>query len=230
LLDRLGNEELHLNRIKDDIEQTTVEYLKSARALSKERNSTARKLQKRVEAELRGLAMEKARFAIEVSPADDDGESRAGWRETGLDIVEFLFSANPGEDLGLLSRIASGGESSRFMLALKSVATEGEQSKTLVFDEVDTGIEGRVADVVGEKLKVLSQTHQVVCITHLPQIASFADVHYRIEKSVSRGRTLTGIARLNHQGRIREIARMLAGAAITESALRHAEQLVSEKS
>jgi DNA repair protein RecN (Recombination protein N) len=129
----------------------------------------------------------------------------------------------------LLSRIASGGESSRFMLALKSVATEGEESKTLVFDEVDTGIEGRVADVVGEKLKQLAKSHQVICITHLPQIASYADVHYRIEKTVSRGRTTTGIERLDYRGRIQEIARMLAGAAVTESALRHAEQLVTDK-
>jgi DNA repair protein RecN (Recombination protein N) len=116
------------------------------------------------------------------------------------------------------------------MLALKSVASRGEQTKTLVFDEVDTGIEGRVADVVGQKLKELSATHQVICVTHLPQIASFADVHYRIEKSVSRGRTHTQIEHLNHEGRVNEIARMLAGAVVTDSARRHAEQLVREKS
>jgi DNA repair protein RecN (Recombination protein N) len=226
-LDRLENEEEHLSRIKDEIDKSVAAYLKAARTLSKQRKDTAQNLQERVQAELRGLAMEKARFAIEVSRGTE--ESRAQWKETGLDDVEFFFSANPGEDLRLLSRIASGGESSRFMLALKSVATEGEQSKTLVFDEVDTGIEGRVADIVGEKLKQLSRTHQVICITHLPQIASFADVHYRIEKTVSRGRTTTGIERLDHSGRIQEIARMLAGAAVTESALRHAEQLVSDK-
>jgi DNA repair protein RecN (Recombination protein N) len=230
MLDRLENKEEHVTRLKDEIEQVRGEYLKSARALSERRKDTAHKFQKRVEAELRGLAMEKARFAIEILPRDESEESQATWRETGLDDVELLFSANPGEDLRLLSRIASGGESSRFMLGLKSIATRGEQPKTLVFDEVDTGIEGRVADVVGEKLKDLSQTHQVVCITHLPQIASFADVHYRIEKRVFRGRTKTTIERLDHQARIHEIARMLAGAAVTESALRHAEQLVSEKS
>jgi DNA repair protein RecN (Recombination protein N) len=176
--------------------------------------------------------MEKARFSIEVIAREKKEGSRAAWRESGLDDVELLFSANPGEELRPLSRIASGGESSRFMLALKSVATKGEQARTLVFDEVDTGIEGRVADVVGEKLKDLSRTHQVVCITHLPQIASFADVHYRIEKQVSPegGRMVTRIERLDRQGRVNEIARMLAGAEITESALRHAEQLVLEKS
>jgi DNA repair protein RecN (Recombination protein N) len=115
------------------------------------------------------------------------------------------------------------------MLALKSVATHGEASKTLVFDEVDTGIEGRVADVVGEKLKSLAKVHQVICITHLPQIASFADVHYRIEKTLSKGRTLTQIERLNREGRVNEIARMIAGAVVTESARRHAEQLVTDK-
>ncbi len=115
------------------------------------------------------------------------------------------------------------------MLALKSLGTKGEQPKTLVFDEVDAGVEGRVADIVGEKLKELSRAHQVICITHLPQIASFADVHYRIEKTVSHGRTATGVERLDHQGRVEEIARMLAGSVITDSARRHAEQLVSEK-
>jgi DNA repair protein RecN (Recombination protein N) len=172
--------------------------------------------------------MEKARFEIRVTEAD--GISREKWRENGLDEVELLFTANPGEDLRLLSRIASGGESSRFMLALKSVASRGEQTKTLVFDEVDTGIEGRVADVVGQKLKELSMTHQVICVTHLPQIASFADVHYRIEKNVTRGRTHTQIEHLDHEGRVNEIARMLAGAVVTDSARRHAEQLVREKS
>lgn len=226
----LEDQEERLARIRDDIERAASQYLHAARELSERRRRTALTLQKQVEKELRGLAMEKARFAINVSTAAQQEEgSRLAWRHNGIDEVEFLFSANPGEDLRLLSRIASGGESSRFMLALKSVASQGEGPKTLVFDEVDTGIEGRVADVVGEKLKELSRTHQVVCITHLPQIARFADVHYRIEKMVSKGRTLTRIERLDRQGRVNEIARMIAGAVVTETARRHAEQLVIEK-
>ncbi len=226
-LARLENQEEEITRLRSEVEQTANRYLQKARQLSKRRTETAAILEKQVESELRGLAMEKARFEIRVS--NSDAVSSDNWRENGLDDVEFLFTANPGEELRLLSRIASGGESSRFMLALKSVASRGEQRKTLVFDEVDTGIEGRVADVVGHKLKELSVTHQVICVTHLPQIASFADVHYRIEKNVSRGRTHTQIERLDHEGRVDEIARMLAGAAVTDSARRHAEQLVLEK-
>jgi DNA repair protein RecN (Recombination protein N) len=228
-LEQLENKSERLTHLRDEIASVTRQYLESARDLSTRRRQTASQFSKRVERELRGLAMEKARFAIEVSSAANDIESNGGWKETGLDDVELLFSANPGEELRSVSRIASGGECSRFMLAVKSLGTKGEQPKTLVFDEVDVGIEGRVADVVGEKLKDLAKAHQVICITHLPQIASFADVHYRIEKATVRGRTATRIERLDRQGHVDEIARMLAGAVITDSARRHAEQLISEK-
>ena len=228
-LEQLEHQDEQLALLEQEIERESAQYLESADILSRHRKKTAERLQGQVEKELRGLAMEKARFAIQVDKIEGGAGDRSRWRESGLDEVEFLFSANPGEDLGQLSRIASGGESSRFMLALKSVATHGETPKTLVFDEVDTGIEGRVADVVGQKLKSLSKSHQVICITHLPQIASFADVHYRIEKTLSKGRTLTRVERLNREGRINEIARMIAGAVVTESARRHAAQLVSDK-
>jgi len=228
-LEQLEFQDEQVTRLHQEIARESAQYLESADILSQHRKKTADRLQIQVEKELRSLAMEKARFLIKVDKIECDAGDRSPWRESGLDDVEFLFSANPGEDLGQLSRIASGGESSRFMLALKSVATHGESPKTLVFDEVDTGIEGRVADVVGEKLKSLSKSHQVVCITHLPQIASFADVHYRIEKTLSKGRTLTRVERLNREGRINEIARMIAGAVVTESARKHAAQLVSDK-
>ena len=228
-LEQMEHQDEQLAVLQQEIERESAEYLESTEVLSRHRKEAAERLQGQVEKELRGLAMEKARFAIQVDKVEGDAGDRSRWRENGLDEVAFLFSANPGEDLGQLSRIASGGESSRFMLALKSVATHGETPKTLVFDEVDTGIEGRVADVVGEKLKSLSKSHQVICITHLPQIASFADVHYRIEKALSKGRTLTRVERLDREGRINEIARMIAGAVVTESARRHAAQLVSDK-
>ncbi len=229
MLDRLATDEERLGHLQTEIDGKRHRYLDLAKRLSEHRRETSEVLEKRVEQELRSLAMEKSRLSIQLL-AVGETDDWSSWRETGLDEVHLLFSANPGEELRLVSRIASGGESSRFMLALESVATKGESPKTLVFDEVDTGIGGRVADVVGEKLNELSRVHQVVCITHLPQIACFADAHYRIEKAIMEGRTVTRIERLSHKGRVNEIARMLAGAVITESARRHAEQLVTEKS
>jgi DNA repair protein RecN (Recombination protein N) len=229
-LARLQDSSQLLGEIREKKSKAAAEYLAAARALGKLRTKAAKSLQTDVLQELRGLAMEKARFVIEVrTPADAEPE-RARWRSTGLDEVELGFSANPGEDLRPLSRIASGGELSRFMLALKSVAAGGGESKTLVFDEVDAGIGGRVADVVGDRLKALSRSHQVICVTHLPQIASFADRHFRIEKKEARGRTVTRVQPLDRRGRVDEIARMLAGSEVTESARRHAEALVAAKS
>ncbi len=228
-LARLKDSSQLLGEIHEQKGKAAAQYLAAARALSKRRKVAAKTLQTNVVRELRGLAMEKARFAIDVSNSEDAEPERAAWRPTGLDAVELRFSANPGEDLRPLSRIASGGELSRFMLALKSVAAGAGESKTLVFDEVDAGIGGRVADVVGEKLKSLSRSHQVICVTHLPQIASFADSHFRIEKSEERGRTHTSVRPLDRKGRVDEIARMLAGSEVTESARKHAEALVAAK-
>jgi DNA repair protein RecN (Recombination protein N) len=229
-LARLQDSSQILGEIREKKSKAAAEYLAAARALGKLRKKAAKSLQTNVLQELRGLAMEKARFVLEVhTPADAEPE-RGMWRSTGLDAVELGFSANPGEDLRPLSRIASGGELSRFMLALKSVAAGAGESKTLVFDEVDAGIGGRVADVVGDRLKSLSRSHQVICVTHLPQIASFADVHFRIEKKEARGRSVTSVQPLDRKGRVDEIARMLAGSEVTESARRHAEALVAAKS
>lgn len=219
-----------LGEIREKKARAAADYLAAARTLGKLRKTAAKSLQAGVVRELRGLAMEKARFAIDLRTPADSEPDRSTWKATGLDDVELAFSANPGEDLRPLSRIASGGELSRFMLALKSVAAGERESKTLVFDEVDAGIGGRVADVVGEKLKSLSRTHQVICVTHLPQIASFADQHFRIEKKEARGRTVTTVRPLDRKGRVDEIARMLAGAQVTESARKHAEALVADKS
>jgi len=228
-LARLKDSSQLLGEIREKKGRVAAQYLAAARALSKRRKAAAKTLQTNVVRELRDLAMEKARFAIDVSDSEDAEPERAAWRPTGLDTVELRFSANPGEDLRPLARFASGGELSRFMLALKSVAAGGGES-TLVFDEVDVGIGGRVADVVGEKLKSLSGSHQVICVTHLPQIASFAHSHFRIEKTEERGRTLTSVRALDRKGRVDEIARMLAGSEVTESARKHAEALVAAKS
>lgn len=205
-----------------ELESGKTKYQALASELTKMRSNAAKRLERAVMKELPSLALEKSRFSISL----DTGE----WKETGTDAVELLFSANPGEDLKPLSRVASGGELSRFMLALKSVAAKDDEAKVLVFDEVDAGIGGRVADAVGEKLEELATRHQVICVTHLPQIASFAPAHYRIDKIEKKGRIETRIERLDNEARVNEIARMLAGAVITESAREHARQLVVDRS
>jgi DNA repair protein RecN (Recombination protein N) len=225
-LETAADREAGLTAERDEVARG---YLEAAKRLSQRRKAAARRLEKDVLSELGDLAMEKSRFSVTFAEPPEEPEDRSRWSARGIDAVELLFSANPGEELRPLARVASGGELSRFMLALKSVAARGELPKTLVFDEVDAGIGGRVAEVVGRKLKELSRFHQVVCVTHLPQIARFADAHFRISKRQAKGRTLTVIERLTEEGRVNEVARMIAGETITETARRHAEQLVTEK-
>jgi DNA repair protein RecN (Recombination protein N) len=206
-------------------------YREAAGLLSEKRKAAARILEKTVARELAQLAMQRCRFQVAFTetqrdPATDDGKPCAWETALGIDQVEFLLSPNPGEDLKPLVKIASGGEISRIMLALKSVRTLDGCGKCLVFDEVDAGIGGQTADVVGQKLKRLSRKDQVICVTHLPQIASYADRHYFIEKGVEKGRTLTRIALLNHQDRIQEIARMISGERKTDSVLKHAAEML----
>ena len=146
--------------------------------------------------------------------------------QKGIDAVEFYFSANPGEELKPLSRVASGGEASRLMLVLKTVANAAEFPRTIVFDEIDTGIGGRVSEAVGVKLQKLSQTNQVLCVTHQAQIARFADNHLTVQKQTFKNRTSVDVTKLDRNGRVEEIARMLTGAEITDSARRHAKELL----
>jgi DNA repair protein RecN (Recombination protein N) len=225
-LDELENREDVVRELKKQLEAAAAEYLTAAQAVSKKRYGGARELKKLVEAEINQLAM-KAQFRIEVSGADEPGN----WTATGFDSVAYLISPNPGEPLKPVEQIASGGELSRVMLALKATIEAGKQSKsgvqrTLVFDEIDTGIGGSAAEAVGRKLKSLARANQVLCITHLPQIASFADHHYLIEKREAAGRTRTLIRALSADERTEEIARMLSGAKLTETSRQHAEQLL----
>ncbi len=226
ILELEGSEE-RVSELKGELETARARYRSLSRALSSSRRQAAARLEKLVARELKDLALQKARFRVELKTSDDSNP--ALWRESGLDSAELLFTANPGEDPKPLSRTASGGELARFLLGLKAVSAKGERPKTLVFDEVDAGIGGRVADAVGEKLKELARVHQVLCVTHLPQIASFAPAHYRIDKIDHEGRTETRIARLDRESRVDEIARMLAGAVVTETARQHARQLVKDK-
>ena len=218
-----------IESINQMLEQQIARYLTLAKALSVRRHKAAKQLQRRVTKEFQGLALENATFHIEIQSLSNE-LSTGDWSHTGIDKISFLFSANPGEEARELSRVASGGELSRFMLALKSVVARIDYGKTLVFDEVDAGIGGRVANAVGEKLKDLASAHQVICVTHLPQIACFAPAHYCIKKVHSGGRTYTGITRLEPEQRIDEIARMLAGDSVTTSARQHAEELLAGKS
>jgi DNA repair protein RecN (Recombination protein N) len=201
--------------------------------LSAARRAAAAALEARVEGELRELAMERVRFAADVRPRA--GAGGGIWVEgeevavdaTGYDVVEFLLSANPGEALRPLQAVASGGELSRVMLALEVVLRQDAAPRTLVFDEVDAGIGGATAEAVGRRLKMLARAHQVICVTHLPQIASWADRHVRVSKRTARGRTEVELEVLDAGGQVRELARMLAGAQVTEAALRHAAELRS---
>jgi DNA repair protein RecN (Recombination protein N) len=183
----------------------------------------ATRLADRLCQELAGLAMPDARFEVEVVPGGLDELN-----ETGLDQVRFLFSANPGEAVRPLARVASGGELSRVLLALKTVLAEVDPVAVYVFDEVDSGVGGAVAEVIGARLAGLAATHQVVCITHLPQIATHGLSHFTVRKRVLDGRTISGIERLaSRRERVEEIARMLGGRQVTDKARSHARDLLA---
>jgi DNA repair protein RecN (Recombination protein N) len=227
-LDDVENKDELLAELRKELGTAGTKYLDEARTLSKRRYEIARKLEKMVEGEINDLAM-KAKFKIEVSGSDEE----SNWSASGFDHVAYLISTNPGEPMAPIEEIASGGELSRVMLALKASVEAGrahgkhsEAQRSLVFDEIDTGIGGRAADAVGKKLKALSRGKQVLCVTHLPQIASFADRHFLIEKRESAGRTKTTVRALGSEERRSEIARMLSGAKVTEASLQNAEQLL----
>ena len=234
-LEDFANRDEILRNLRRELEAAANTYRKAAQELSKKRVSAARQLEKLVGTQLLELVM-KARFQVEISACQDE----SNWSPGGFDSVSYLIATNAGELPKPLEETASGGELSRIMLALKATIEEGQQpngsgkrrqsapirQRTLVFDEIDTGIGGRVAEAVGRKLKSLAQNNQVLCITHLPQIASFADSHFVIEKREAAGRTKTSIRVLSPKERAEEIARMLSGATLTQASLQHAEQML----
>jgi DNA repair protein RecN (Recombination protein N) len=209
-----------------ELEQTMAaasrKYLEAARELSSRRRAAAKPFASQLEELLAELAMERTRF--EVRFGGDVPE--AAWSERGIDQAEFFVSPNPGEDLRPLSRIVSGGELSRVMLALKTMSVEDQPGKTLIFDEVDAGIGGRVADVVGSRLQRLGDRFQVLCITHLPQIAARGSTHFHIDKSVRGPRTVTSVQRLSDAGRIEEVGRMIGGVVVTDQVRASARELL----
>jgi DNA repair protein RecN (Recombination protein N) len=213
--------------LQKDLAAATERYVNAARELSGGRRAAAGKFAAGIENLLSDLAMSHTRFEVRFN----DGELPAeAWSERGIDQAEFFVSPNPGEDLRPLARIVSGGELSRIMLALKTLAVSDDAGKTLIFDEVDAGIGGRVADVVGAKLRALGGRFQVLCITHLPQIAARGTTQFRIEKHIRRDRTVTSVTQLDEQGRVEEIARMMGGATVTEPVRASARELLNSGS
>ena len=228
-LDALASPEEQEKALEARRERLAAAYVEQARVLSKRRRAAALELRKRVQSELGQLAMEKTRFEVAFAPADAEAAvDPKEWTERGLERAEFLLSPNPGEELRPLARIASGGELSRIMLGLKSVVRSDAPGLTLVFDEVDAGIGGRVAEVVGRKLKAVAARQQVVCVTHLPQIAALADRHLAVRKQVERGRTVTFVVALDAEARVEEIARMLGGQTITSTTREHAREMLKQ--
>lgn len=212
----------------EDVQQAlaaaTDRYLVAARELSRKRRAAATRFGRELETLLAELAMARTRFEVRFA----EGElPETAWSERGIDQAEFFVSPNPGEDLRPLARIVSGGELSRVMLALKTLTAAEAQGKTLIFDEVDAGIGGRVADVVGTRLRALGERFQVLCITHLPQIAARGTTQFRIEKLVRGSRTVTTVERLDTEGRVDEVARMMGGSSLSEQVRASARELLA---
>ena len=223
--DALTGGEANAGAVEQELAAATVGFLEHARSLSAARRRGATKFETVLKAELADLAMDRTRFEVRLTTT----ESEDGWSDRGIDAGEFFLSPNPGEELRPLARIVSGGELSRVMLGLKTLAAVDQPDKTLIFDEVDAGIGGRVATVVGEKLRRLGESFQVLCITHLPQIAAAGATHFVIEKQLRGSRTMTSVTRLDEASRIDEIGRMMGGADAGTQARASAKELLDAR-
>src|SRR5215210_786655 len=222
-LRQLGRTDERAEEVTRELAAARAAFLEVAARVHKARVKSAREFRRAVESSLKEVAMEHARFEARVNAPD---EATRQFTSAGFDRVEFYFSANAGEPLRPLAKVASGGEASRMMLVLKTSASPARFPRTIVFDEVDAGIGGRVSEAVGLKLKSLSGTNQVLCVTHQAQIARFADTHLLVDKRSAAGRTEVGVERLDRRRQVEEIARMLTGAEITEAARRHAREML----
>ena len=216
--------ELREAELNKELKAAREDYLKTARELHDKREKSAKKLEKEIETNLKAVSLEKARFEVRLTADFEDDRS---FTAKGLDRVEFYFSANPGESVRPIGKVASGGELSRLMLILNTTTKLSESAKTMVFDEIDTGIGGRVAEAVGLKLKELAKTQQVLCVTHQPQVASLADHHFVVRKESVKNRTEVRVRELDEPEKVEEIARMLAGEKITETARQHAREMLA---
>ena len=219
-LDEIDSADEMIQKLERELAAARTGLLNKARQLSQARKAAAIELQKRIVSELRDLSMPSVRFAVEFSSVVNED----GFNAKGCDNVRFIMSANAGEELGRISRIASGGELSRIMLAMKNVFAENDPIPTMIFDEIDSGVSGVAAQRIGEKLYSVSLGKQVMCVTHLPQIAAMADNHFVIAKTERDGRTYTNVTMLDRQGRSQEIARLYGGDHITPLTLANAEE------
>ncbi|MEW5982448.1 MAG: DNA repair protein RecN [Acidobacteriota bacterium] len=222
----LGSLDARKAEVASALEAAAANYVACAACLSRARRDAAPRFSDALVTELRTLAMERTRFEVRF---DDGAQAVEQWTPRGFDRGQFFVSPNPGEDLRPLARVASGGELSRVMLALKTLASTDAPGKTLIFDEVDAGIGGRVADIVGQKLQALGRTFQIVCITHLPQIAASGHVHFRVTKHIRSGRTVTSVDVLGAEERAAELARMLAGEVVSAGALSTAREMLEAR-
>jgi DNA repair protein RecN (Recombination protein N) len=228
-LEAIEGSDERIEELQEQEARLLAEIGEQGATLSRARSGAADTLSRAVEAELADLRMQDARFGVSIEQVDDPhgaivGDYRVGFDRTGIDQVEFLIAPNLGEPLKPIARIASGGETSRIMLALKTVLTRADQTPTLIFDEIDAGIGGRIGAVVGQKLWTLSSEHQVLVVTHLPQLAGFGDAHFKVDKEVSDKRTVTRVHPLDEESRIDELTSMLGAEA--ESARQSAQELL----
>ncbi len=220
-MERLEKTEIEIANVQARLQELTAQLHSLGNELSKKRKSKAKLMEKEIIKTLGKLGMEKAQFQIRFSDKPFD--------ETGFDAVEFFISTNPGEELKPLKKVGSGGEISRMTLGLKTILSEADRIPTIIFDEVDTGIGGRIAEAVGELLSAVSKKHQVICITHLPQISIFADSHIAVKKEVKKDTTFVNVMKLDEEMRRMEIARMLGGKEITRKTLEHAEEILQKR-
>jgi len=217
-LDSFGNEEAQLKELAARKKDCLQKIIALCDDITMERKAAAEKIKRQMENHLSELGMKNAKFDISI-------ERKKTFSSNGCDSIEFMISPNIGEPIKPLAKIASGGEMSRIMLALKTILADADNTPTFIFDEIDTGISGRTAQQVAEKLTVISNSHQLICITHLPQIAAMADKHYLIEKSDDHAKTITNIAELSEHESVEELARLLGGVEITEATLAAAREM-----
>ncbi len=221
-IETITNRETHLDQLQKQLESLELDIELEAKQLTDIRKKWAKKLTKDILTELKELYMDKTIFEVRFQ----QNSGKLNYRPNGVDQIEFYISTNPGEPLKPLSKVASGGEMSRIMLALKTIFSRHQGITSIIFDEVDTGVSGRVAQAIGEKIYAVSISSQVMCISHLPQVAAMADTHLYISKKTSKGRTKTAVHVLENQEKINEIGRMIAGAEITDLTKKHAKELL----
>ncbi len=221
-LQTLQSVDFDLDRLQQELDKAREDYLFSAGELSHKRQQTAAILSEQITAVMQQLGMEGGQFVIEV-----EAETRIS--QYGVDNISYLVSANPGQPPRPLNRVASGGELSRISLAIQVIMSESSRIPSLIFDEVDAGVGGGVAEIVGKKLRLLGSERQVLCVTHLPQVASQAHHHFRVEKTSAQGDTTTGVSALDQDERLEEVARMLGGVNITAQTRAHASEMIDSR-